>query len=165
MDRQECYGNEEGLHRDTEPQLCRRLASKAYASARRMNVGRQNRQEKRDQRIGGRPAKFGEQKADRSRDFTHAGEIDHHAWPRNRGRYHASEIFLHECEMGHACENEHKAQRITRRCLPSDKSGYTCETESPTGRRGRGLAGRPRDPPSSYSFVSISVLDHKAMCV
>jgi hypothetical protein len=60
-----------------------------------------------------------------------AGEIDHRARPRNRRRHHADEIFLHECEMGDACENEHQAQRITCGSLPSGKRWDARETKSP----------------------------------
>ena len=59
------YGDEQDLHRDSEPQACGRLAAKSYASACGVNIGRQDGQEKSDQRIGGDTAEFGEEKPDR----------------------------------------------------------------------------------------------------
>jgi hypothetical protein len=131
------YGDEDNLHRDTEPQACGRLAAKSYASACGVNIGGQDGQEKRDQRKGGGTTEFGKEKSYRSRDFTDAREIDQPARPRNRWRHHANEIFFHECEMGDACENEHKAQRITRGRLPSGKSGNASETEPPKNEAGQ----------------------------
>jgi hypothetical protein len=130
----EGYGDEENLHRDTEPKACSRLAAKSYAGACSVNIGGQDGQEKSNQRIGGGTTEFGNEKSYRSRDFTDAREIDQRARPRNRRRHHANELFLHECEMGDACENEHKAQRITRGRLPSGKSRNARETEPPKNK-------------------------------
>src|ERR1700733_7182870 len=79
------YGDEQDLHRDSEPQACGRLAMKSYASACGVNIGRQDSQEKSNQRVGGDGAELGKEKSDCPSDFTDAREINHRTRPRNRG--------------------------------------------------------------------------------
>ena len=49
----EGYGDVQDLHRNSEPQAFGRLAARSYANACGVNIGRQDGQEKSDQRIGG----------------------------------------------------------------------------------------------------------------
>lgn len=128
-------GNEHQLKPDSWNGRCRGRPSERDTGACRMDIGRQDGNEKQDERNGRHAARPRHEEADGAEDFADAGEGHHQCRVRDGRRYHSNQVSAHTVEMCGGGEAQHHGKANPGRGRPVPKRRHAKAARQPGKQR------------------------------